>query len=119
MRAANLRGATLSKADLTGAKVAGLIGTGSPLADVLVSWLDTSEAGDGTGRITNGEIPGLLTRPARSGRRDAPASRRYFGQGDVLQERDARLRAGRAGRDRQPVRELRHQPGRGDGAGGG
>jgi uncharacterized protein YjbI with pentapeptide repeats len=83
LRAANLRGATLSKADLTGAKVAGLIGTGSPLVDVLVSWLDTSEAGDGSGRITNGEIPGLLSglreRPAV-----APASRRYFGHGDVL-----------------------------------
>jgi uncharacterized protein YjbI with pentapeptide repeats len=84
LRAANLRGATLTKADLTGAKVAGLIGTGSPLGDVLVSWLDTSEAGDGTGRITNGEIPGLLTGLRTQPEATAPASRRYFGHGDVL-----------------------------------
>jgi len=84
LRAANLRGATLTKANLTGAKVAGLVGTGTPLGEVLVSWLDTSEAGDGSGRITNGEIPGLL-----SGLRAPPVaateqSRRYFGHGDVL-----------------------------------
>jgi len=84
LRAANLRGATLSKADLTGAKVAGLIGTGTPLADVMVSWLDTSEAGDGSGRITNGEIPGLLTGLRERPDATAPASRRYFGHGDVL-----------------------------------
>jgi uncharacterized protein YjbI with pentapeptide repeats len=84
LRAANLRGATLTKADLTGAKIAGLIGTGSPLGDVLVSWVDTSEAGDGTGRITNGEIPGLLTGLRAQPGATAPASRRYFGHGDVL-----------------------------------
>jgi uncharacterized protein YjbI with pentapeptide repeats len=84
LRAANLRGATLTKADLTGAKVAGLIGTGSPLGEVLVAWLDTSEAGDGTGRITNGEIPGLLTGLRAQPGALAPASRRYFGHGDVL-----------------------------------
>jgi uncharacterized protein YjbI with pentapeptide repeats len=83
LRAANLRGATLTKANLTGAKVAGLVGTGSPLGEVLVSWLDTSAAGDGSGRITNGEIPGLLT-GLRAEPKAAPTSRRYFGHGDVL-----------------------------------
>jgi uncharacterized protein YjbI with pentapeptide repeats len=93
LRAANLRGATLTRADLTGAKVAGLIGTGSPLGDVLVSWLDTSEAGDGTGRITNGEIPGLLS-GLRQQAATAPASRRYFGHGDVLKNATLDFEAG-------------------------
>ncbi len=96
LRAANLRGATLTKADLTGAKVAGLIGTGTPLLDVLASWLDTSEAGDGTGRITNGEIPGLLTGLRAQPAATAPASRRYFGQGDVLKNATLDFDAGRA-----------------------
>jgi uncharacterized protein YjbI with pentapeptide repeats len=94
LRAANLRGATLTKADLTGAKVAGLIGTGRPLGDVLVSWLDTSEAGDGTGRITNGEIPGLLSGLRAQPGPTAPASRRYFGRGDVLKNATLEFEAG-------------------------
>ena len=84
LRAANLRGATLTKADLTGAKVAGLIGTGRPLGDVLAAWLDISEAGDGTGRISNGEIPGILSGLRAQAVAIAPAARRYFGHGDVL-----------------------------------
>jgi uncharacterized protein YjbI with pentapeptide repeats len=95
MRAANLRGATLTKADFTGAKVAGIIGTGTPLGDVLVAWLDTSEAGDGTGRITNGEIPGLLSGLRRQAvAAPAPASRRYFGRGDVLKNATLDFEAG-------------------------
>jgi uncharacterized protein YjbI with pentapeptide repeats len=94
LRAANLRGATLTKADLTGAKVAGMIGTGTPLADVLVSWLDTSEAGDGTGRITNGEIPGLISGLRAPQPAAPPASRRYFGHGDVLKNATLDFEAG-------------------------
>ncbi len=93
LRGANLRGATLTKADLTGAKVAGLIGTGSQVADLLASWLDTSEAGDGTGRISNGEIPGLLS-GLRLQAAKAPASRRYFGHGDVLKNATLDFEAG-------------------------
>jgi uncharacterized protein YjbI with pentapeptide repeats len=93
LRAANLRGATLTKANLTGAKVAGLVGTGSPLGEVLVSWLDTSEAGDGSGRITNGEIPGLLS-GLRAQPAAAPVSRRYFGHGDVLKNATLDFEAG-------------------------
>ena len=97
LRAANLRGATLSKADFTGAKVAGLIGTGGPLGDVLVAWLDTSEAGDGTGRITNGEIPGLLSglrKQVAAAPATAATSRRYFGRGDVLKNATLDFEAG-------------------------
>ena len=61
-----------------------MIGTGAPLVDVMVAWLDTSTAGDGTGRITNGEIPLLLTGLRPTEERTAPASRRYFGRGDAL-----------------------------------
>jgi uncharacterized protein YjbI with pentapeptide repeats len=93
LRAANLRGATLTKADFTGAKVAGLIGTGKPLGEVLVAWLDTSDAGDGTGRITNGEIPGLLSGLRRQAPPVAP-SRRYFGHGDVLKNATLDFEAG-------------------------
>jgi hypothetical protein len=83
-RHATLVGAKLAGSKLTGAKVAGLIGTGAPLGEVLVTWLDTSVAGDGTGRITNGEIPALLTGLREAAEATAPASRRYFGHGDVL-----------------------------------
>jgi hypothetical protein len=83
-RHATLAGAQLAGSKLTGAKVAGLIGTGAPMADVMVTWLDTSVAGDGTGRITNGEIPALLTGLRQQAEATAPASRRYFGHGDVL-----------------------------------
>ena len=51
---------------------------------MLVSWLDTSEAGDGTGRITNGEIRACSPACAAQPEETAPASRRYFGHGDVL-----------------------------------
>jgi len=94
LRAANLHGATLTKADLTGAKVAGLIGTGHPLGELLVAWLDTSEAGDGSGRITNGEIPGLLSGLRGPAEATAPAARRYFGQGDVLKNATLDFEAG-------------------------
>jgi uncharacterized protein YjbI with pentapeptide repeats len=93
-RAANLRGATLTKADFSGAKVAGLIGTGAPLGDVTASWVDTSEAGDGTGRISNGEIPALLTGLRAVVVATAPASRRYFGHGDVLKNATLDFEAG-------------------------
>ena len=94
-RHATLAGAQLAGSKLTGAKVAGLIGTGAPLAGVMVAWLDTSAAGDGTGRISNGEIPALLTGLRGAGGGDgAPASRRYFGQGDVLRNATLEFEAG-------------------------
>ena len=61
---------------------------------MLVTWLDTSVAGDGTGRISNGEIPALLSGIAPPAERSAPASRRYFGQGDVLKNATLDLEAG-------------------------
>jgi uncharacterized protein YjbI with pentapeptide repeats len=95
LRNAILRGAKLSGADLTGAKVAGLVGTGAPAPDVQVAWLDTSEAGDGTGRITNGEIPSRISGLASVQKGAlAPASRRYFGHGDVLRGATLTFEAG-------------------------
>jgi uncharacterized protein YjbI with pentapeptide repeats len=82
-RRATLTGARLAGATLTGAKVAGLVGTGAPTPDVQAAWLDTSEAGDGTGRISNGEIPSRLSGLAAAAKSGGP-SRRYFGHGDVL-----------------------------------
>lgn len=82
-RGATLTGARLAGATFTGAKVAGLVGTGVPTPDVKVGWLDTSAAGDGTGRISNGEIPSRLSGLAPAAP-VAAASRRYFGHGDVL-----------------------------------
>src|SRR5206468_1763849 len=64
--------------------------------DVQAAWIDTSPAGDGTGRISNGEIPSLLSglvtaAPAAAVVTTAavaaaatPAGWRYFGRGDVL-----------------------------------
>jgi len=72
---------------MTGAKVAGLVGTGAPLDGVEVLWVDMSPAGDGSQRVENGVISsaltGIATRPIVNVRD------RYFGRGDVL--RDARL----------------------------
>jgi hypothetical protein len=93
-RHATLAGALLLGTKLTGAKVAGLIGTGAPLGDVNVSWIDTSDAGDGTGRISNGEIPALLSGLKSAAAPTAPATRRYFGHGDVLKNATLDLEAG-------------------------
>jgi len=60
-----------------------MVGTGAAVPDVQAAWLDASPGGDGTGRISNGEIPSLLS-GARAAVTGAPASRRYFGHGDVL-----------------------------------
>jgi uncharacterized protein YjbI with pentapeptide repeats len=93
-RGATLTGARLGGATLTGAKVAGLVGTGVPNTDVKVAWLDTSEAGDGTGRISNGEIPSRLSGLAAAPHATAPASRRYFGHGDILRNATLTFEAG-------------------------
>ena len=93
MTGADLRYATFSRAQLagarmTGAKAAGLIGTGTPLGNgaVEVTWLDLSPAGDGSQRIENGVIPSVLMAGAQATAAPpgAEARRRYFGRGDVL-----------------------------------
>jgi hypothetical protein len=90
LRQANLKDVRLAGARLTGAKVAGLIGTGTALAELEVKWLDTSTGGDGSRRIENGQIPGLISGLAPL---DEP-TRRYFGRGDVLRNATLQFHAG-------------------------
>jgi uncharacterized protein YjbI with pentapeptide repeats len=84
LRQASFSGAILHGAVMTGVKVAGLIGTGSAMADVQVAWVDASPEGNGASRITDGEIPALLTGLMQRATRALPPDRRYFGRGDVL-----------------------------------
>jgi len=49
------------------------------------AWVDASPEGNGASRISDGEIPALLTGLARAGvARALPPDRRYFGRGDIL-----------------------------------
>jgi hypothetical protein len=74
---------------LTGAKVAGLIGTGAALDPGLeAAFLDPSPEGDGAARLNAGEIPFLLSGFV-AGEIGGGKNRRYFGRGDIL--RDATL----------------------------
>src|SRR4029078_8757956 len=85
LRQATLARARVGGAKLTGAKVAGLTGTGAPLGEVQAGWVGTIAGGDGTGRVSNGEISSLLSGLGASVGATAPAGpRRYFGHGDVL-----------------------------------
>ena len=84
-RHATFAGARLAGAKLTGAKVAGLVGTGAPARRRAGRLARHERGGDGTGRISNGEIPLAALGPGAGGRgAEAPAARRYFGRGDVL-----------------------------------
>jgi uncharacterized protein YjbI with pentapeptide repeats len=93
---AQLAGADLSNADLrqatftdakvdslvlTGAKVAGLIGTGTNWPSVTAEWVDASPTGTGTKRVPKANVLPQLTGQlvAATG-----GMKRYFGQGDVL-----------------------------------
>jgi hypothetical protein len=50
-----------------------------------VAWVDASPEGNGAARISDGEIPALLTGLAKVGAvRALPPDRRYFGRGDIL-----------------------------------
>jgi hypothetical protein len=60
---------------------------------VQVAWLDKSPEADGTGRITNGEIPMLLSGLAPAAPAETPG-RRYFGRGDVLRNASLAFDAG-------------------------
>jgi uncharacterized protein YjbI with pentapeptide repeats len=99
---ADLRYATFARAQLaatrlTGAKAAGLIGTGMPLGSgIEVMWLDLSPAGDGSQRVENGVIPSLLMAGAvaSSGSADGETRCRYFGRGDVLRDATLQFDAG-------------------------
>src|SRR5205814_9012054 len=85
LRQASFSGAILQGAVMTGVKVAGLIGTGTAMADDEVAWFDTSPDGNGAARVSDGEIPAIITGLARAGAvRALPPDRRYFGRGDVL-----------------------------------
>jgi hypothetical protein len=79
---------------LTGAKVAGLVGTGVPLGAIDVSWLDLSPAGDGTQRVENGVIPSVLMVGAVAPAPSDATRRRYFGRGDVLRNATLQFDAG-------------------------
>ena len=95
VRHATFTNAQLAGARFTGAKAAGLIGTGTPLGTVEVTWLDLSPAGDGTQRVENGVIPSVLSLGAVvlvAPREDQ--QRRYFGRGDVLRNATLQFDAG-------------------------
>jgi len=98
LRHASFAQAVLENTRLTGAKAAGLIGTGSEIGVVDVTWLDLSPAGDGSGRIENGVIPLILVAgalaPAIPPARTDDARRRYFGRGDVLRNATLHFDAG-------------------------
>ena len=73
------------KANLTGAHIAGIIGTGAPVGEVRVSWLDTSRSGDGSERLSNGKIPQILSGSTiASAVMDDPSASRYIGRGDQV-----------------------------------
>jgi hypothetical protein len=81
---------------MTGAKAAGLVGTGTPGA-VRAEWIDNSPRGDGRIRITGGQIAALLSgQPLASAAPAEPERRagvhRYFGPGDCVS--NARLAFG-------------------------
>lgn len=94
LRHATFAQAVLANTKLTGAKAAGLIGTGAPLGVVDVTWLDLSPAGDGSGRVENGVIPSILSRGALAMPRTDEVRRRYFGHGDVLRNATLQFDAG-------------------------
>ena len=85
----------------TGARIYGIIGTGSAIAALIAEWVDDS-AGDGTEhKVTGGRIGDACSRD-RAGRALGPQallrSRRRPAQ------REPRVRRGRVGRDREPLR---------------
>ena len=96
LRHATFVQAVFENTKLTGAKAAGLIGTGGALGVVDVTWLDLSPAGDGSGRVENGVIPSILTAGALSVTLAKPdeVRRRYFGRGDVLRNATLQFDAG-------------------------
>jgi uncharacterized protein YjbI with pentapeptide repeats len=97
LRHATFVQAVLEGTKLTGAKAAGLIGTGGTIGVVDVTWLDLSPAGDGSGRVENGVIPSILTAGALAATLPKPADevrRRYFGRGDVLRNATLQFDAG-------------------------
>lgn len=93
LRHATFVKAVIANTRLTGAKAAGLVGTGEPLGVVEVTWLDLSPAGDGSGRIENGVIPSILSRGALAISSEE-TRRRYFGRGDVLRNATLQFDAG-------------------------
>ena len=85
LRQANLKGASLEGAQLTGARIAGMIGTGNELGHLEVEWVDNSRDGDGSAKLTDGEIPALLAgREAKPTKTQVAPNTRYFGRGDVM-----------------------------------
>lgn len=92
LRHVELTGAELKGVKLTGARIAHAIGTGSPIENIQVLWLDTSTRGDGSERLSNGQIPALLSgiAPITS----EPTSNRYIGRGDVIRDANLRFAAG-------------------------
>jgi hypothetical protein len=94
LRMANLTGVVLTDARLTGAKIAGLIGTGAAVPSVVVEWVDTSTAGDGGGRLSNGEIRPLLSGMPATSRPVRAGVHRYFGKGDSLKNAALEFQAG-------------------------
>lgn len=92
VRHADFTAAKLDLANLTGARIAHVVGTGTPVENVQVAWIDTSSRGDGSERLTNGKIPALLSglAPAKS----RPDSERYLGVGDTLRDASLSVAAG-------------------------
>jgi hypothetical protein len=82
LRSSDFTAAKLDLANLTGARIANVIGTGTPVENVQVAWIDTSARGDGSERLTNGQIPALLSGIAA--KKSRPESERYIGRGDVV-----------------------------------
>src|SRR5262249_52754164 len=95
LRQANLAGAKLGGATLTGAKVAGIAAAGAVFVGLVAEWVDDSREGDGSKRVSGGDVLALLTGPAPAAPPPPPVrgdAVRYFGQGDVL--RNATLEFG-------------------------
>jgi uncharacterized protein YjbI with pentapeptide repeats len=90
-RRAVFAGAKLDGAKFTGAKLGGLVGTGSAVEGATAEWVDASAEGDGSKRLPQDLLAGLLSGlwPSDAGQRQA---KRYFGPGDVL--RNATLEFG-------------------------
>src|SRR5260221_356651 len=83
---ANLAGPNLLRANLERANLSGVMGGGANTGDLQVAWVDASPEGNGSARVTDGEIPALLggVRAVAAARERPVGDRRYFGRGDIL-----------------------------------
>jgi uncharacterized protein YjbI with pentapeptide repeats len=91
LRRARLVGARLEETKVTGARIAGIVGTGAPVGAVNAEWVDASHENDGPSkRVTGNDVIALLSGAATA----VGGSKRFFGKGDVLRNAALEFDAG-------------------------